>query len=62
MVTLVHTDVDPVLEGHGIGEALVESALRDLRVRGLRVEPLCPFVDAYMRRHPEWQDLRATRR
>jgi hypothetical protein len=62
VVTLVHTDVDPVFEGHGIGEALVEGALGDLRERGLRVEPVCPFVDAYVRRHPEWEDLRATRR
>jgi predicted GNAT family acetyltransferase len=59
VVTLVHTDVDPVFEGQGVGAELVEGALRDLRERGLRVEPLCPFVAAYMRRHPEWNGLRA---
>lgn len=59
VVTLVHTDVDPVFEGRGVGADLVEGALRDLRERGLRVEPLCPFVAATMRRHPEWDDLRA---
>ena len=61
VVPLVHTDVDPVFEGSGVGTGLVEGALRDLRTRGLRLEPLCPFVAGYLRRHPEWDDLRATR-
>lgn len=62
VVTLVHTDVDPVFEGQGVGADLVEGALRDLRERGLRVEPVCPFVSEYMRRHPAWDDLHVTRR
>jgi predicted GNAT family acetyltransferase len=62
VVTLVYTDVDPVFEGQGVGVDLVEGTLRDLRERGLRAEPVCPFVAAYMRRHPEWDDLRASRR
>jgi len=62
VVTLVYTDVDPVFEGQGVGVGLVEGTLRDLRERGLRAEPVCPFVAAYMRRHPEWDDLRASRR
>lgn len=52
-VVLVHTDIDPVHEGKGLGSRLVAGALADLRRRGLRLVPLCPFVASYLRRHPE---------
>ena len=56
-ITLVHTDVDPKWEGHGVGSALVRGTLDDLRSRGLRVRALCPFVAAYIERHPEYDDI-----
>lgn len=57
VVVLVHTDIDPVYEGRGLGSQLVAGALDDIRSRGLRLAPLCPFVAAYLRRHPEQTDL-----
>jgi predicted GNAT family acetyltransferase len=57
VIELVHTDVDPRSEGKGVGAALVQGALDDVRARGLKVRPFCPFVAAYIRRHPEYQDL-----
>jgi predicted GNAT family acetyltransferase len=57
VIELVHTDVDPRSEGKGVGAALVQGALDDVRARGLKVRPYCPFVAAYIRRHPEYQDL-----
>ena len=57
VVTLVHTDVDPAFEGHGLGSVLVAGTLDDVRARGKRIRPLCPFVAAYLRRHPEYADL-----
>jgi predicted GNAT family acetyltransferase len=56
-IVLVHTDVAPSAEGQGIGSRLVAGALDDIRSRGLRVVPVCPFVTAYLRRHPEQRDL-----
>lgn len=56
-VLLVHTEVDPAFEGQGLGVRLVAGALADLRARGLKLVPLCPFVRAYLRRHPEDADL-----
>jgi predicted GNAT family acetyltransferase len=53
----VHTDVDPRSEGKGAGAALLQGALDDVRARGLKVRPYCPFVAAYLQRHPEYQDL-----
>ena len=61
MITLVHTDVDPKWEGQGVGSELVRGALDDLRARGLKVRPLCPFVAAFIRRHPEYEDLVSSR-
>jgi predicted GNAT family acetyltransferase len=57
VVTLVHTEVEPEWEGHGIGSKLVLGALDDVRARGLRIRPLCPFVAGYIRHHPEYEDL-----
>ena len=56
-VALLHTEVDESLEGRGLGSRLVQDTLDDLRARGLLVVPLCPFVRAYIRRHPEYEDL-----
>ena len=56
-IVLVHTEVDPGREGEGLATELVRGALDDIRTRGLRVVPYCPFVAAYIRRHPEYEDL-----
>jgi len=56
-ITLLHTEVSPSVEGQGLGGRLVAGALDDIRARGLRVVPLCPFVRAYLRRHPDAADL-----
>jgi predicted GNAT family acetyltransferase len=57
VLTLVHTDVSPSLEGEGLGGRLVRETLDDIRARGLGIVPLCPFVSSYVRRHPEYADL-----
>ncbi|GAB3592990.1 GNAT family N-acetyltransferase [Angustibacter peucedani] len=56
-VTFTHTEVDDAYEGQGVGSTLVRAALDDVRERGLRVRPLCPFVAAWLQRHPDYQDL-----
>jgi predicted GNAT family acetyltransferase len=55
--SLIHTEIDPKFEGHGLGTRLVEGALTDIRAHGLRVVPICPFVQSYLDRHPEFHDL-----
>ena len=52
VVTLIHTEIAPQFEGHGLGDQLVTHALDDIRARGLRIVPVCPFVGAYLRRTP----------
>lgn len=55
---ITHTGVPRPLEGRGIAAALVQRALTWAREQGLKVEPVCSYVAVYLRRHPEWHDLR----
>ena len=56
-LALLHTDVPPEFEGRGVGSALAKAALDHARARSLKVLPYCPFVAAYLERHPEYADL-----
>ncbi len=56
-ILLTHTEVPKELEGKGIGGKIVKLALENIESRGLRLIPLCPFVAAYIKRHPEWNRL-----
>lgn len=51
-LTLIHTEVPTTLRGHHVGDALVEAALEEARSAQLRIVAICPFVRAYMRKHP----------
>jgi predicted GNAT family acetyltransferase len=57
VAVMPHTFVPPEQEGRGLGARLVRAALAFAREEGLRVDPRCPFVAAYFRRHPDEQDL-----
>jgi predicted GNAT family acetyltransferase len=57
VLVFVLTDVDPELEGLGVGSALVRGALADARRRGLKVAAVCPFVASYAARHDGYADL-----
>ncbi|MEU5696614.1 GNAT family N-acetyltransferase [Actinosynnema sp. NPDC020468] len=50
-IVFTHTEV--VVEGRGLGSELVRFALIDARDRGLGVVAQCPFVKAYLEKHPE---------
>ena len=43
-MTMVHTEVEPAYEGQGVGSELAKVALEDVRDRGLKVVPRCPFI------------------
>jgi len=60
-IAFVHTEIDDRFEGQGLGSRLIGFALDDVRGRGLEVLPICPFVKAYIERHPEYADLVPTR-
>jgi predicted GNAT family acetyltransferase len=58
LLTIKHTEVPAELEGQGIGSRLARGVLEAARARGFKVMARCPFVAAYMERHPEFDDLR----
>lgn len=51
-LVLIHTEVPPNLQGHGIGQLLVRAALDEAAREGELIVPLCEFVVSYLRRHP----------
>ena len=53
LMVLTHTEIDDAYEGRGLGSVLVRAALDSARGRGLSVRPDCPFVRAYIARHPD---------
>ncbi|MFO8001342.1 MAG: GNAT family N-acetyltransferase [Marinilabilia sp.] len=55
--SLNHTFVPGKLEGQGIGSELVRHVLTHCLNNDIRIIPACPFIEAYIRRHPEWSDL-----
>lgn len=57
-ITFVHTEVDTKFEGKGVGSAIARYALDDVRSRGgLTVIPSCPFIAAWLDKHPGYQSL-----
>jgi uncharacterized protein len=60
-IRFTHTEVNPDVGENGLGSRLVRTALDDVRSRGLRVVPLCPFVRGWIERHPDYADLVADR-
>jgi predicted GNAT family acetyltransferase len=57
VITFMHTEVPPELGGRGVGSKLVQGALDQARGAGLKVIAECPFVKAWIGKHPEYKDL-----
>ena len=58
VITFVHTEVPKELAGRGVGSALARHVLEAARAEGVKVVPVCPFIAAWMKKHPEFDDLR----
>lgn len=56
-LTFTHTLVPPEMANRGIASRLIEAGLAWARENNLKVVPKCRFAAAYLRRHPESQDL-----
>lgn len=59
-VVFTHTEIDATYQGKGVGGDLVRAALDEVRERGEWVVARCPFVAAYIDRHPQYADLVAS--
>lgn len=56
-IVFTHTEIDPALQGRGLGAALVEGAVEDVAGRGLAVVPRCSFVARWIAEHPAYGGL-----
>jgi len=52
-----HTEVKPEYEGKGVGTALAKAVFEDLRAHGEKAVIECPFLQSYLKRHPEYDDV-----
>jgi uncharacterized protein len=56
-ISLVHTEVEPAFQGAHLATHLARFSLDDARKRNLTVLPFCPYIDSWIKRHPEYTDL-----
>jgi predicted GNAT family acetyltransferase len=52
-----HVYVPPDYRNRGIASQLTERALEYARKEGITVIPSCSFVEYYLTRHPEYEDI-----
>jgi uncharacterized protein len=58
IIVIEHTEVDRAFEGQGVGSALVQGMLDDIRDKGQhKVLAVCPFVLAWLGMHHEYRDV-----
>lgn len=57
VVSMNRVYVPPPVEGQGIAGAITRHALDYSREQGWKVKPRCPYVAAWIKRHPDYQDL-----
>ncbi len=56
-LNLFHTEVPDEFEGKGVGSQLVKNALEQIKAADLKINPSCPFVANFIKRHPEYKNL-----
>jgi hypothetical protein len=56
-IALVHTEADAALKGSGAAQAVVEKTLEYIEANNQLLLPFCPYVFAYIQKHPEWKRI-----
>jgi uncharacterized protein len=57
LISADHTEAPANMRGTGVAMALVEHMIGDARASGFKIVPICPYVLAQFRKHPEWSDV-----
>ncbi|MFQ6392511.1 GNAT family N-acetyltransferase [Nocardia sp. KC 131] len=52
----IHTEIDDAFSGRGLGGILAKQAVEDVIARGRVIRPLCPFIKAYLDKHPQYDE------
>ena len=54
---LIHTEVPESMEGKGVGSAIIQKTLQYAKDNNYKIVPICPFVQSFLKRHPEWNEI-----
>ena len=57
VLELIHTEVPEKLRGKGLASALAENGLQYARENNLKVDVICPLVQGFVAKHPEYAAL-----
>ncbi|WP_250008929.1 GNAT family N-acetyltransferase [Actinoplanes sp. M2I2] len=57
ITVVTHSEINRRFRGQGLGSVLAGQTLDQLRARGARVYPACPFFAKYVAEHPEYDDI-----
>lgn len=52
-LTVYHTEVNPEMEGNGLAKQMLDKMVTYAREKKLQVIPLCEYVSAQFKRHPD---------
>lgn len=56
-LVFTHTVVPEKISGRGVASTLIRGALDSARAENSKIVPQCPFVAAFVQKHPEYRDL-----
>lgn len=57
LISADHTGAPDSMRGTGAALALVEHMIADARSHGFKIIPICPYVKAQYKKHPDWRDV-----
>lgn len=57
VVAILHVEAPVALRGSGAAGRLMQGIVEIARAKGDKLQPLCSYAAAWMRRHPESNDL-----
>ncbi len=56
-IFLTHTEAHPALQGTGASSKMVKAVLDHIEANGWKLVPYCPYVQSYIKKHPEYRKL-----
>ncbi|MGV8929810.1 MAG: GNAT family N-acetyltransferase [Brevundimonas sp.] len=56
---ILHVEADPALRGTGAAGDFMQALAEHARAEGLKLAPRCSYAVAWLKRHPEFDDLKA---
>lgn len=57
LISADHTLAPDSMRGTGAALALVQHMIADAREHGFKIDPICPYVKAQYKKHPDWRDV-----